>query len=431
MKTARGQPSSRPAPSRLPGRSHSRPAVASRVAQVGMAKAGDIVRLRARLAEADATLRALLGGDVDSVVVPGKHGDQVFTLHGAEHAYRVLIESMNEGALTLTSDKMILYANQCFARMVKCPLEQVTGSSFRRFLSAGDRATLRLLMKRVAQSGAKIPVLLKVSDGSQLPAQISLRPLPRNGINRATIGMVVTDLTEARRTEELLRALTHRIVQVQEAERGRVALELHDNITQLLCAVLFSSQALVDKLSAKSGPAKREAVKLRELLGQTAEEVERISRSLRPSALEHLGLAAVLRATSTEFSARTGVAVRLDCGQLAARLPADTELALYRILQEALKNVEQHARARHVTVGLKQQGGSVELTIKDDGIGFNAMQHAARRKGKGVLGLLGMHERATNVGGILTVKSGRRAGTEIMMRVPLPPDAPEAGATAA
>jgi two-component system NarL family sensor kinase len=412
LKTTRHQSFSRPALSRLSGRSPS-----------GMAKAGEIVRLRARLAEADATLRALLGGDVDSVVVPGKHGDRVFTLHGAEHAYRVLIESMNEGALALTSDKMILYANQCFARMVKCPLEQVTGSSFRRFLSEGDRAMLRPLMKRVAQSGAKIQVLLKVSDGSQLPAQISLRPLARNGINRATIGMVVTDLTESRRTEELLRALTHRVVQVQEAERGRVALELHDNITQLLCAVLFRSQALADNLAGRAGPARREAVKLREMLGQAAGEVERITRNLRPGALDQLGLVDALRDTSREFANRTGASVKLTCVELVARLPADTELTLYRILQEALQNVERHACARHVTVCLSLAGAFVQLAITDDGIGFDATHHAARRKAKGVLGLLGMHERATSVDGVLTVKSGRRAGTKIEVRIPLPPTA--------
>ena len=262
MKTARHQSASRPASSRRPGRKPS-----------GVAKAGELARLRTRLADADATLHALLRGEVDSVVVPGKHGDQVFTLHGAEHAYRVLIESMNEGALALTAGKTILYANQCFARMVKCPLEQVTGSSFRRFLSAGDRAALRPLMKRVAQSGAKIQVLLKASDGSQMPVQISLRLLARHGFSAPTVGMVLTDLTEARRTEGLLRALTHRVVQVQEAERGRVALELHDHITQLLCAVLFRSQALTESLAGHAGPAKREAGKLREMLGHTAGEV--------------------------------------------------------------------------------------------------------------------------------------------------------------
>jgi PAS domain S-box-containing protein len=349
----------------------------------------------------------------------------VFTLEGAEHAYRVLIESMNEGALTLTVKGAILYANQCFARMVKCPLEQVMGSSFRRFLSAEDRATLRPLLKRAAKSGSKTQVLLHAGDGSKMPAQISIRPLAMNGFNRATIGLVVTDITEARRTEEQLRALTHRVVQVQEAERGRVALELHDNITQLLCAILVRSQTLANKLSTRDGPAKREAMKLREMLGQTAEEVERISRNLRPSVLDELGLVPALRATCTEFADRTGVSLKLACKPLTVRLPAEGELALYRILQNALENVEKHARARHVTVRLRQRT-FVQLTINDDGIGFDPEHHAARRKGKGGLGLLSMRERATYVGGAFKIKSVRGAGTEIEVLIPLPP-----GATAA
>jgi two-component system NarL family sensor kinase len=378
----------------------------------------ELVDLRARLADTLETLRAIRANEVDTVLVAGKHGDQVFTLKGAEHAYRVLIESMNEGALTLTVDKTILYANQCFAKMVKCPLEQVTGGSFRRFISAEDRILLRPLIKRADKFGSKIQILLKASDGSQMPVQISIRLLAKNGFKHAPVGLVVTDMTEARRNEEMLRALTHRVVQVQETERGRVALELHDDITQLLCAVLFRSQALADKLSARDGPAKKEAMKLREMLGQAAREVERISRNLRPSVLDQLGLVAVLRDTSTEFAHRTGVPVKLACVQLIARLPADTELALYRILQEALKNVEKHARARHVTVHLTQPGAFIQLAITDDGIGFDQV---ARRKGKGGLGLLGMRERATYVGGTLKIKSVRRAGTEIEVLIPLLP----------
>ena len=249
----------------------------------------ELAGLRARVADAEEALRAIRSGEVDSVMVAGKEGSQVFTLEGAEHAYRVLIESMNEGALTLTADKTILYANQCFARMVKNPLEQVLGSSLRRFLSAKDRATLRGLLKRPGKSGSKIQINLQAGDGSQMPVQISIRPLARNGAAGATFGLVVTDLTESRRTEEMLRTLTHRVVQMQEAERGLVATELHDNITQLLCAVLVRSQVLADKLSAREGPAKREAIQLRKMLGATAEEVERIARHLRPCVLEHLG----------------------------------------------------------------------------------------------------------------------------------------------
>ena len=385
-------------------------------------------RMTARLAVAEETLRAIRRGEVDSVVVAGKLGDRVFTLEGAERAYRVLIESMNEGALTLTADKTILYANQCFARMVKCPLEQVAGSSFARFLPAADQAALRSLIKRPGKAGAKLQVQLLASDGSSIPAQISIRLLARNPFSHAPIGMVVTDMTEARRSEEMLRALTHRVVQVQEAERGSVALELHNHITQELVGVLFSSQALSDKLSARERPAKREALKLRAMLGRIADEVERISRNLRPSILDQLGLAAVLRATTTEFTQRTGVKVTLAGGPVTAQLPADTELALYRILQEALKNVEKHAHARHVTVSLSHLGDCVQLLINDDGIGFDAEHHDARRLGKGVLGLVGMRERAAYVGGSFIVRSGPRAGTEIEVRIPLPPGTKAAAA---
>jgi PAS domain S-box-containing protein len=385
----------------------------------------EFAKLRARLAEAEETLRAIRTGEVDTVMVAGKEDSQVFTLEGAEHAYRVLIESMNEGALTLTADKVILYANRCFARMVKCPLEQVMGSSFRRFLSAEDRATLRPLMKRADQSGSKIQVLLHAGDGSKMPAQISIRPLAKNGSVRAAIGMVVTDMTEARHNEEMLRALTHRVVQVQEAERGRVALELHDNITQNLCAVLPRWQALANKLPAHEKASRGEVMKLSELLGQTVEEVQRIARNLRSSVLDELGLVPALRATCTEFADRTGVSLKLTCKPLTARLPAEGELALYRILQNALENVEKHARARHVTVRLRQRA-FIQLTINDDGIGFDPDHHPAGRKGKGGLGLLSMRERATYVGGDFKIKSVRGAGTEIKVLIPLPP-----GATAA
>jgi len=392
------------------------------VTKVPPKKSGKLSGLRARLAEAEETLRAIRSGEVDVVLVTAKKGVQMFTLEGADHAYRTLIESMNEGALLLTVDKMILYANQRFARMVKCPLEQVTGGSFRRFLSA-DRAVLRPLMKRAAKTGAKIQMSLQAGDGSQLPVQLSIRELVGNTAGQITIGMVVTDLTESRRNEEMLRTLTHRVVQAQEAERGRVALELHDHITQLLCGILVRSQTLADQLPAREALAKTEAIKLRALLGVAADEVERISRNLRPGVLDQLGLVEVLRVTSTEFARRTGVSVKLGCAPLAARLPAGTELALYRILQEALNNVERHARARQVTVQLKKSGGFVQLIIKDDGSGFDPDRITAGRKIKGGLGLLSMRERAAYVGGVFKVKSARGAGTVIEVRIPVPPAA--------
>jgi two-component system NarL family sensor kinase len=397
LKTARRQHASRPAPSR------------------------ELDELRARLADAEETLRAIRTGEVDAVVVASKRGPQVFTLEGAEHAYRVLVECMNEGALILTADGVILYANQSFAKMVKRPLKQVMGRSFHRFFSAANQAVLRPLLKRTVKSGFHIEALLDAGPGSQLPARISSCPLAKNGAKSAAFGIVVTDMTEARRSEELLRALSHRVVQAQEAERRLVALELHDNITQHLCAVLARWQALADKLPAREKASRGEVTKLSEMLGQTVEEVQRIARNLRPSVLDELGLVPALRATCTEFADRTGMPLKLTCKPLTARLPGDTELALYRILQKALENVEKHARARHVTVHLTKPGDIVQLTIKDDGIGFDPDQPPARRKERRDFGLLRMRERATYVRGALIVKSAPRAGTKIVARIPLAP----------
>jgi len=383
------------------------------------APSGAPAKLRARLAVAEETLRAIRSGEVDTVMVAGKEGSQVFTLEGAEHAYRLLIESMNEGALTLTTDKMILYANQCFAKMVRRPLEQVIGASFKEFLAVKDRQPLGALLKRAGKDGSKVQLMLHAAKGSQIPVLISVRPLAKHGSKIVTVGMVVTDMTAARRTEELLRGFSQRLVQVQEAERERVAFELHGHITQLLCAILVRSQTLADKLAPEDRAARKEAKKLWDMIGQAATAVENISRNLRPSVLDHLGLAAVLRSDSTEFSARTGVILELNFGQLTARLPAAAELAFYRILQDALKNVEHHARARRARVHLTQRGAFVEMEISDDGVGFDHDRPAAKRKTKRGFGLLSMRERATGVGGTLSIQSAPGQGTTIKARVPL------------
>jgi PAS domain S-box-containing protein len=403
LKTARRQHSSRPARATAGG------------------PPSELTELHARLADAEETLRAIRAGEVDTMMVAGKAGSQVFTLDGAEHAYRVLIESMDEGALTLTADTVILYANQCFARMVQLPLERVISSSFCRFLSTPDQPAVRRLLKRAAKSGSKIRLLLRAGNDAQLPVLISIRPLTTPGARDATLGMVVTDMTEARRSEERLRALSHRLVEVQETERRRVAVELHENISQLTYAILMRCDTLARKLPAGARASRAELLKLRDLLERATEEVRRISQDLRPSALDDLGLLPVLRRACELFAKRACVRVNLKGVRSIARLPAAVETALYRILQETLWNVERHARARHVTVCLRQRGHLVQLAVTDDGIGFDPNRYPARQKGKGSLGLLGMRERTTSVGGALEVQSAPGQGTTIRAQIPFDP----------
>jgi len=232
--------------------------------------------------------------------------------------------------------------------------------------------------------------------------------------NRALLAEVV----QRRHAEEQLRALTHRLVQLQEIERGRVALELHDNLTQPFCAVILRWQALAEKLPARGTAERAELTKLSELLARNVDALQRIGRNLLPSVLEHLGLVPVLRSESAEFAERTGVPVKATCGPLTARPTAEVELAFYRILQEALKNVERHARARHVTVDLAEQGTMLRLVVQDDGLGFDPDHPPAGQTGERGFGLLSLRERAVSVGGSVSVKSAPGKGTAIEVQIP-------------
>jgi len=378
-----------------------------------------IANLRSRLADAEGALRAINAGEVDTLVVKCKNGLRVFTLESDEHAYRVLIESMNEGALTLTSKGVILYANGCFARLVNCPLEQVLGSSIHRFLKTGDQKSLRSQLSNSMLSGSKFRAFLRSGSESHRPVHFSIRPLKKVSAEIAAFGIVVTDLTEVQSLEERLRSLANRVVQAQECERNRLSIELHDNITQLLCAVVARSHGLASILAEQDARAQVEAIALREMLGSVAGEVERISRHLRPGVLHELGLIAVIRETIAIFSRSTGNPIRLVGERLSVELQAETELAMYRILQEAVKNVEKHACARNVLVRIRQLKSHIVLQITDDGVGFNAARRDAGYLGRDRLGLLGMHERATSVGGVLVITSARGAGTTIKASMPV------------
>jgi len=161
--------------------------------------------LRKRLEEAEASLRAIRDLEVDALVVRTEHGKRVFTLHGAEHPYRVLIEEMNEGAVTLDSQGGVLYSNPRFADMVKAPLEQVVGVSIYRWVMPEDRAGLEALLKSANSITRRREVRLRCMDGSEIASNLSSSTLP-GGEGPACFCLVATDLTDQNRARTALEA---------------------------------------------------------------------------------------------------------------------------------------------------------------------------------------------------------------------------------
>jgi signal transduction histidine kinase len=212
-------------------------------------------------------------------------------------------------------------------------------------------------------------------------------------------------------SERVQRDVLRRVVAAQEAERQRIALELHDETGQALTSLLLGLRTASDT----TDPATRERVlgSLRELASSTLQDVRRLAVELRPKALDDFGLVPALERLGDGLRERTGLQVDI-VARLVERLPPEVETALYRIVQEALTNVVKHAGARHVSVLLTRKAGSVSAVVEDDGVGFDPSED-----GDGGLGLVGMRERVALLGGRLSVESGPESGTTIAAEVPI------------
>jgi len=209
------------------------------------------------------------------------------------------------------------------------------------------------------------------------------------------------------RLEGERRASMHRVLAAQEAERRRIAQELHDQIGQNLTAVLLELKRVRAGVDGGEAEALADA---QELARETLEEVRRISYELRPAALDDLGLPSALRALCDGIERRAGVAIELDVPDDLPPLDGQVELAVYRIAQEALTNSMRHAQCSTVRVFLGPVGGDVLLHIADDGVGMDGSFPGG--------GLRGMRERAVAVGATFEARSVRGRGVEVSMRIP-------------
>jgi PAS domain S-box-containing protein len=162
----------------------------------------DLQELTSRMMEAEETLRAILSGEVDGLVVSTAEGDRVFTLSGADHPYRVMVETMNEGAVTLASDGTILFCNQRFADIVKGSLEKVIGSSIYQYISSTDLQVFKALVERGLKGNSKVELALQTGGENYAPVLLSVSPLQPTDMPGA-VCMVVADLTEQKRNEEM------------------------------------------------------------------------------------------------------------------------------------------------------------------------------------------------------------------------------------
>ena len=225
-------------------------------------------------------------------------------------------------------------------------------------------------------------------------------------------------LEESQQREIMRGELFRRVVAAQEAERQRIARDLHDETGQSLTAIGMGLRGLSSKLGGRNKDALNTLHKLETLTADSLQELQRLMTDLRPSHLDDLGLSAALRWYSTKVQEHSPLHIRVDIHGEECDLDDAMKITIFRVIQESLNNVIKHAQATHVNIHLYFEEKNVRISVFDNGIGFDRDQVQQRRTNRPSLGLAGMEERTALLGGTVTVQSRPGYGTEIEARIP-------------
>jgi PAS domain S-box-containing protein len=336
------------------------------------------------------------------------------------------------GACLLNIDREKLL-HRLLSAFVEPSYQWVFTEHFRKAFSQGEGTHCEL--KMVREGGEPFHAFLN-SISSNEGSAIRVRTIIADITDRKRAEEEVRHLNEELKqrnidlkdSEDHLRLLSARLINIQETERRRTATEIHDSLGQSLNAIKFRFQETIRQLEAAAEEAAAEgerraaAKQLRNLIPviQTAiEEARRIQMDLRPSILDDLGIIPTISWFCREFqNTYTGIEVnpRIEIEENA--LPSSLKTVIFRVLQEAMKNAAKHSGASHVHLSLVKNGNNTELTVQDDGLGFD-LDKTLSNEGKKRLGLTSMRERTEQSGGRFSIESARGKGTTVRMVWPM------------
>jgi len=222
------------------------------------------------------------------------------------------------------------------------------------------------------------------------------------------------NIHESRLADSKLQRLAHKMVQFQVSERRRFSRELHDGINQLMVSVKFRLETAINKIRKNDSDVLDDLNKGGDVLNEAIQEVRRISHDLRPSILDDLGFKSALNSLLSQFEERTGLSTSVLLELPDERLPEDIEITLYRVVQEALTNIERHAKAEHIELKTRLDGEMITLEITDNGNGFS-LKDRVRQEG---IGLRNMQERVQLLGGDFKIVTSPGKGVRVMTQLP-------------
>jgi len=321
-------------------------------------------------------------------------------------------------------DARFVRTNRVFQRMLGYSDEELRSLSYADITYAEDLPRNRELMTELAEGKRRAFTLEKRychKDGTPIWAQVTVSALPSaQGAPRLFVS-VIEDITERRRAQqqlhghrEQLRDLTVRLEAAREAERTRIAREIHDELGQALTALKIDLTWLRRRMPQPAPELAGKVDGMEAILDDTAGAIQRIATELRPGVLDELGLQAAIQWQAREFETRTGIACRVEVPAEQPTVDATRATAAFRIFQEALTNVARHAGATRVLVRFTLSAQALALSVEDNGRGISKGALADSRS----LGLLGIRERATSLGGTVAITGERGRGTTLTLTLP-------------
>jgi len=362
-----------------------------------------------RLHEAEETVNAIRSGAVDAFVVQEPEGERVYALETADLPYSVLVNTMQQGAAMLDRNGGIIYCNASLAALVGQTRETLIGVPLK--VLVADQLALQKLLQEAELQSCEGEMQLLRADGI-VPAKFSCRLLSSD---KSTVGVLITDLTTQKQEADIVA----RLQQVQDGERRRLARELHDSVGQLLASIAMNI-ARVRAESDKLSPEVAELViQNGAMVNEITNEIRTISHLLHPPLLDEMGLPLALRWYIDGFMERSKIRATVEVPDGFDRLPPDTEIAVFRAVQECLANVHRHSGSSSCSVKLVRNDHELQLQVQDSGSGI-PKEKLPNVMSLGGVGLRGMRERIRRLGGTLAIDSSEQ-GTTVTIKLPIQP----------
>ncbi len=236
---------------------------------------------------------------------------------------------------------------------------------------------------------------------------------------------VTEDVTDRRNVEERLRRVSDQLLTLRDEEHRRMARDLHETVSQEMAALKMSLARVADTLPKRNTVGRRFLQSARDFADAVIRQVRTVSYLLHPLLLEEAGLGSALRWYASGFAERSGILVKVNSKGDFGRLPKETEIALFRVVQEALTNIHRHSKSSVAVIRLQRAGGKIRIAVKDAGVGMAQPSAATGWNSPLGIGIAGMRERVKQLGGVFEIRSKPGRGTTVSVELPLGADSPQ------